>query len=201
MVGIMRAILLSGGMDSIAVAFWKRPEIAITIDYGQRAAEAEILAAKQVASLLRMRHEIISIDCRSIGSGDMSGDTILDVSPVPEWWPFRNQLLITFAAARALTLGVTEIMTGSVASDSSHADGRPTFYELIGRLVKFQEGGIEISVPALNMNTDDLIRKSGIPRDIIAWSHSCHTGDLACGHCRGCIKHYHVMKSLYGEAY
>ena len=36
----MRALLLSGGMDSIALAFWKRPEIAITIDYGQRAAEA-----------------------------------------------------------------------------------------------------------------------------------------------------------------
>lgn len=43
----MKALLLSGGMDSISVAFWKRPEIAISIDYGQRAAEAEITAANR----------------------------------------------------------------------------------------------------------------------------------------------------------
>ena len=35
------ALLLSGGMDSIALAYWKRPDIALTIDYGQAAADAE----------------------------------------------------------------------------------------------------------------------------------------------------------------
>ena len=32
-------LLLSGGMDSIAIAWWKRPQWAITFDYGQTAAE------------------------------------------------------------------------------------------------------------------------------------------------------------------
>lgn len=41
------AILLSGGMDSIALAYWKRPEIAITIDYGQKPAAAEVVASKR----------------------------------------------------------------------------------------------------------------------------------------------------------
>jgi 7-cyano-7-deazaguanine synthase len=121
----MKALLLSGGMDSIAVAFWQRPEIAITIDYGQRAAGAEITAASQVAKEIGMQHEIIAIDCRAIGSGDMAGNDALRVAPVPEWWPFRNQLLVTFAAARGIVLGVTELMTGSVSSDGTHADGRP----------------------------------------------------------------------------
>ena len=40
-------IALSGGMDSICLAWWKRPESAITIDYGQLAASAEIAAAAQ----------------------------------------------------------------------------------------------------------------------------------------------------------
>ncbi len=35
------AILLSGGMDSIALAYWKRPELAITINYGQKPFLAE----------------------------------------------------------------------------------------------------------------------------------------------------------------
>lgn len=57
-VGMLRnkkAILLSGGMDSIALAYWLRPEVAITLDYGQKAAEAEIAAAARVAQLLRIR--------------------------------------------------------------------------------------------------------------------------------------------------
>ena len=95
----MRALLLSGGMDSIALAFWKRPEIAITIDYGQRAAEAEVTAARQVARELGIQHEVIAIDCTAIGSGDMAGSIALEIAPVPEWWPFRNQLLVTLYAA------------------------------------------------------------------------------------------------------
>jgi 7-cyano-7-deazaguanine synthase len=41
----MRAVLLSGGMDSIALACWQRPEFAITVDYGQRAAATEVAVA------------------------------------------------------------------------------------------------------------------------------------------------------------
>lgn len=197
----MKALLLSGGMDSISVAFWKRPEIAITIDYGQRAAEAEIAAAGQVAKEIGMQHEIIAIDCRAIGSGDMAGNDALDVAPVPEWWPFRNQLLLTFAAARGIVLGVTELITGSVSSDGTHADGRPEFYEAMDRMTALQEGGIRISAPALDITTAELVRRSGVPRDILAWAHSCHTGNLACGQCRGCVKHYQVTKEIYGVAY
>lgn len=188
-------------MDSIAVAFWQRPEIAITIDYGQRAAEAEITAASQVAKEIGIRHEIIAIDCRTIGSGDMAGNDALGVAPVPEWWPFRNQLLVTFAAARGIVLGVTEVMTGSVSSDGTHADGRPEFYDAMDRVTAVQEGGIRISAPALTMTTAELVLHSGVPREILAWAHSCHTGNLACGQCRGCVKHYQVTKEIYGVAY
>lgn len=197
----MRALLLSGGMDSVALAFWKRPEIAITIDYGQRAAEAEVTAARQVARELGIQHEVIAIDCTSIGSGDMAGSNALEIAPVPEWWPFRNQLLVTFAAARGLVLGVTEIMTGSVASDGTHADGRPGFYQALDAVTSFQEGGIRVTAPALGMTTTELVRLSGVPRQILAWAHSCHTGNLACGQCRGCVKHYKVTKEVYGVAY
>lgn len=197
----MKAVLLSGGMDSISVAFWKRPETAITIDYGQRAAEAEITAASQVAKEIGMQHEIIAIDCRAIGSGDMAGHDALDVAPVPEWWPFRNQLLLTFAAARGIVLGITELMTGSVSSDVTHADGRPEFYDAMDRVTAVQEGGIRISAPALEITTTELVRRSGVPREILAWAHSCHTGNLACGQCRGCVKHYQVTKEIYGVAY
>jgi 7-cyano-7-deazaguanine synthase len=197
----MKALLLSGGMDSIAVAFWKRPDFAITVDYGQQAAQAEISAAAQVAKELDINHEILRIDCRAIGSGDLAGADASEIAPVPEWWPFRNQLLVTFAAARGIGLGVTEIMTGSVASDGSHADGRSGFYEAMDAVTAFQEGGIRVSAPALDMTTAELVRMSGVPHEILAWAHSCHTGNLACGQCRGCVKHYQVTKEVYGVGY
>src|SRR5690349_9850191 len=100
--GTRTAILLSGGIDSIALAYWKRPDLAITIDYGQLPARAEIDAATAAARDLELEHDIVRIDCRSIGSGDLAGTLSHAVAPAPEWWPYRNQLLITIAAAHGL---------------------------------------------------------------------------------------------------
>ncbi|MFG1429344.1 7-cyano-7-deazaguanine synthase [Roseixanthobacter glucoisosaccharinicivorans] len=197
----MKGILLSGGMDSIALAYWQRPDIAFTVDYGQAASKAEIAAAGQIASLLEMRHEIISVDCSSLGSGHMAGTEALDLAPAPEWWPFRNQLLVTLAGMRAVAIGVTELMVGSVASDDVHADGRRPFYEAIDGLMRLQEGELRVTAPALGLTTAALVRISGVPQSALAWAHSCHVGDLACGVCRGCVKHYEVTGELTGRAY
>lgn len=197
----MKAVLLSGGVDSIALTFWRRPEYAITIDYGQRAAATELAVAAEVARSLGVRHEILRVDCSTLGSGDMAGAAASAHAPVPEWWPFRNQLLLTLAGMRAVAIGVDELMVGSVVSDGSHADGRPEFYAAMDAVMAMQEGAVRVSAPALAMTTVELVRASGAPRDLIAWAHSCHTGPLACGACRGCVKHYEVMKELYGEPY
>lgn len=197
----MRALLLSGGMDSIALAYWKRPDLAFTIDYGQAPAPAEIAAARQVCDELEIDHHVIRADCSSLGSGDMVNTAPLDVAPVPEWWPFRNQLLVTLAGMRAVSLGVRTLIVGSVASDGLHADGRAEFYDAIDALMGLQEGRLAVEAPALNMTTADLVEQSGIPRSLLAWAHSCHLGPLACGACRGCVKHYEVTKQLYGDPY
>ena len=57
-----QALLLSGGMDSISVAWWLRPALALTIDYGQLAATAEIQAARAVCLQLEIPHEGITVD-------------------------------------------------------------------------------------------------------------------------------------------
>ncbi|WP_202807138.1 7-cyano-7-deazaguanine synthase [Sphingobium sp. DC-2] len=197
----MKAVLLSGGVDSIALTYWQRPEYAITIDYGQRAADTEVATAAHVAGVLGVRHEIIRIDCSSLGSGDMAVQPASLHAPVPEWWPFRNQLLITLAGMRAASIGVDELMLGSVASDGTHADGRPEFFSQADALMAMQEGAIRVTAPAIGMSTTELVHHSKAPREIIGWAHSCHTGPLACGGGRGCIKHYEVMGDLYGEPY
>jgi 7-cyano-7-deazaguanine synthase len=197
----MIGVLLSGGMDSIALAYWKRPDIAFTIDYGQRAAEAEIEASTRVAAELGLRHEILRVDCGPLGSGDMAGSAALDNAPASDWWPYRNQLLITLAAMRGVGLGVKQLFLGTVQSDEIHADGREAFYRAIDAVMALQEGEIRIEAPALALSTVELIHRAQVPEALIAWAHSCHTGNLACGTCRGCVKHYYVTREVFGHAY
>ena len=161
-----KAILLSGGMDSIALAYWKHPDIAITIDYGQKTAEAEIKSATAVAKILNVEHHIISINGSSLGSGSLSDNASLPEAPSFEWWPYRNQLIVTIAAMEAIKLGVEEIMVGTVKSDSAYKDGTKEFYEQLNTLMALQEGGIKIS------------------------------SNTPCGRCRSCMKYREVKASL-----
>jgi 7-cyano-7-deazaguanine synthase len=195
-----KAILLSGGIDSIALAYWQKPAIAFTLNYGQAPAEAEIRASSVVAKALNIGHYILQIDCSSLGSGDLLNQEALDVSPSSEWWPYRNQMLITLAAMKAISLGVTELMTASVKSDGFHKDGTRKFYTLMNDLVAYQEGAMKISSPAIDMTSVELVRHSQVPNNILYWAHSCHTANVPCGYCRGCNKYRQVMHELQSKS-
>lgn len=190
------AILLSGGMDSISLAYWKRPDIALTVDYGQLSALGEIQAARVVSRNLGIPHEVISVNCRELGSGDLAGTPHLESAPATEWWPFRNQLLLTLAGMRVIPLGVNRLIFGSVKTDSFHRDGTAEFFDKVSEVFSLQEGRLTVSAPAIHLTTAELVRISGIPRSLLAWAHSCHISRYACGHCGGCAKYYSVMKEL-----
>ena len=191
-----KAILLSGGMDSIALSYWLRPKIAITLDYGQKAAEAEIKVASHIAEILGMKHHIIRVDCSSLGSGDLVGSDPISDAPVTEWWPYRNQMLVTLALMKAIQLGVSELMVGSVKTDSQHTDGTKEFYSKLSDVVAMQEGNIIVTAPAIDMTTMELVRKSGVPENILLFAHSCHTSNQPCGKCHGCMKYMYVKNQL-----
>jgi 7-cyano-7-deazaguanine synthase len=191
-----KAILLSGGMDSIALAFWKRPSVAITVDYGQLPAETEIRTSKVIVEALDMEHHVIRVNCADLGSGDLINTSQLQSAPSSEWWPYRNQLLLTLALMKGIKLGVKEIMVASVKSDGFHADGTQKFYELANSLSEYQESNIKITAPCIHLNTVELIKTSGVPQDLLFWAHSCHKSNVACGNCRGCKKYIQVMNEL-----
>lgn len=195
------AILLSGGMDSIAVAYWQKPDMAITIDYGQKPAAAEIRASAAAAEVLGLDHHIVHADLSALGSGDMAGLGALPVAPVREWWPFRNQMLITIAAMKGITAGVQRLLIGTLRTDEVHADGKIDFVEAMDNVLRRQEGEMRIEAPAIGLSALELIRTSRVPLDILAWAHSCHVGEYACGLCRGCRKHYETLVQLGVEPY
>jgi 7-cyano-7-deazaguanine synthase len=184
-------------MDSLALAWWLRPPYAFTVDYGQAAAAGEVRAAVQACAELGIAHEVLVVDASSLGSGDLAGRPPLAAAPVREWWPFRNQFLLTVAGMRAVALGVQRLLAGSVAADGAHRDGTAAFYDHADRLFAMQEGGIRIEAPAIALTTAALVRRAGAPRSFMAWAHSCHTGPFACGACRGCWKQAEVEAELW----
>jgi 7-cyano-7-deazaguanine synthase len=192
----MKILLLSGGYDSTALAWLERPGLALTVDYGQLPARGEIRASRAICTALEIQHEVLTLRSRELGSGDLAGRPALTSAPSSEWWPFRNQLLLTVASMRALQRNARSIIIGTVNTDSFHADGRSEFIHHFNRLLAVQEGGLTAEAPCIERSTVELIRFSQIPREILAWCHSCHVAEWACGSCRGCLKALAVRIAL-----
>lgn len=189
-------LLLSGGIDSVSIAWWLRPQVAITIDYGQIAAAAEINASAAICRQLAIQHEILRIDCSSLGSGDMAATHASVHAAASDWWPYRNQLLVTLSAMRGLELGVEKILLGTVKSDGTHRDGTLEFVDAMSQLLALQEGNLWVEAPAIALSSIELARLARIPLETLAWAHSCHKADVSCGNCRGCNKYFETFRAL-----
>lgn len=190
-------LLLSGGLDSTALAHVLRPPLCVVVDYGQRCARAETRAATAVCRALDLRLLSVRIDLGEIGAGLLLDERRLQGAPSPEWWPYRNQLLVTAGASIALRENLTRIIVGSVATDGNrHVDGTAAFYELLDRLMSMQEGAIRVIAPALHLSTAQLITESGLGEDVLGWTVSCHRADYPCGACPGCRKRTEVLAEI-----
>jgi 7-cyano-7-deazaguanine synthase len=185
-------------MDSAALLWWRRPEMAIFIDYGQRPANAERAGAEAVAREAGVPLETIAIDLSPIGSGSLTVREALPIAPSAEWWPYRNQLLVTMAAAVALqrNMGIDTILIGSVLEDRLNRDGTREFRDALDTLLRQQEGGIGLDAPASALSSVDLVRTSAIPPRVLGWTHSCFISNVPCLKCRGCRKHLGVLDEL-----
>ncbi|MBX3532677.1 MAG: 7-cyano-7-deazaguanine synthase, partial [Rhizobiaceae bacterium] len=85
---------------------------------------------------------------------------------------------------------------GALRTDGFHSDGRRKFVDALSALLEMQEGGLRLQAPAASYSAEELVRVSCISLDVLAWSHSCHVSDYACGYCRGCRKHYETMQAI-----
>ena len=191
-----KLLLMSGGVDSAALAAYCRPSLCLTIDYGQNSAKSEIAAARQICADLELQHETFRVDISPFGLGDMSASSPSTNSQHSEFWPFRNQFLITVGALVANKFNLNTVLIGTVKSDSRHRDGSLEFIEILNSLLQTQEGDISLDAPAIAMTTQQLIRLSGIRMNTLGWTYSCHKSDIACGNCHGCFKHSEVLNEF-----
>ena len=174
-----------------------KPDMALTIDYGQIAAPRELRAATHIASLLGMSHRVIEVPLGHLGSGELAGvPSNNGRGSVSEHWPFRNQTLLTIAAMALVNCGLKELTIGTVVTDNVHNDGTPDFLRAMERLLQTQLAGFTLNAPASGLTTYDLVLRSGVSRDLLGWTFSCHRAEIACGTCRGCNKSLELFARL-----
>jgi 7-cyano-7-deazaguanine synthase len=110
--------------------------------------------------------------------------------------PCRNQLLLTLAAPWALERGIDTLILGIIASNHLHGDGSAEFVNAMNALFNVQGIAITVEAPAVGLSKAELLRRSGVPLEIVAMGHSCQTGEYACGYCRACNAHRAVVEEL-----
>lgn len=136
MARLKSVVLLSGGLDSVANLFFTRefdePVLAITADYGQKAAVKEIQASKKLCELWDVRHEVLNLKWMAGGSAltdsasiptlqrDQLDDRNIALQTAKAVWvPNRNGVLANVAASYAEKLGCSRVVLGFNAEEAA----------------------------------------------------------------------------------
>lgn len=182
-----KGILLSGGIESIILAYEINPSLAITINYGQESFKSELKASQYICERLSINHEIIVVDISKV---------LVKLDNSEEWIPFRNQFIITVASILCIQKKIKKLYIGSVLEDNKFKDGSQGFVERMNSLLSSQEGNIKLIAPYINISIFDLIKRIDIPLNLISIAHSCTKSNIPCGQCQSCCKYYEVFELL-----
>lgn len=197
-------ILLSGGLDSTVsatiAAKKTKPILALTIDYGQRAAKMEILASKRICRSLKIKHKIIKLPffkefkkC-SLITNYGSINTLKKI-----WIPNRNALFISIAASFAEYYKADLIVTGfNLEEAQEFPDNTKDFIDAINRTLQLSTLK-KIKVVSYVANYDKKeIYKLGLKYKVpLKYIYSCYLGGKKmCGKCPSCKKLLKAIKKF-----
>ena len=208
-------ILLSGGLDSSAnLAFadhFDKPVLALTIDYGQKAAKPELIAAKKIADYYNVPHQVLDLKwLGALGGSALTSQTIkmpgiandkLDdletatASAKQVWVPNRNGLFINAAAAIAESMKVKQVVVGFNKEEAAtFPDNSSQFLGVATLALRYSTGnGVKVGCYTdMMMKTEIVAALRNLPKKFpfeLVWS--CYQGgEKMCGECESCKRYY-----------
>lgn len=203
-------ILLSGGLDSVcslaAIKDDYEVEMALTFDYGQKAAEKEIKAAKNICDYYGIAHRVIPLSWLEIitQTALVSNTDIpmLDESELDDisttmktmdsvWVPNRNGLFINIAASFADSFEYDVIVFGANKEEgATFKDNTKDFVEAINlSLDNSTNYPVEVIAPLIELDKNSIV-KLAIEKDVpLKFVRSCYLDeDKQCGLCESCVR-------------
>ena len=206
---IKSVILMSGGLDSLAaLGFVKEKygiELALTFDYGQKAAIQEIEASKKICEFYNIKNKVIKLDwLKEITQTSLvSSEENIPVnhfgtaeSAKSVWVPNRNGLFLNIAASFADSFGFDYIIFGANKDEGkTFSDNTEEFRNEISKVFEFSTlKHPKVIAPLINYSKNDIVKiamDNNIPLELV-WS--CYReGNMHCGVCESCN---HLKKAL-----
>ncbi len=189
-------LLLSGGLDSLVAAYAARaehpPALAITFDYGQRAAAPELRTALEVCADLGAQHRLIKLPWLARLAPPAVADPSSDLSAATDesvWVPARNAVFISIAASFAEALGCEAIVCGFNAEEAAtFPDNSPEFVRRCDAMLELAtRNAPKVVSPTLELTKAEIVRlggELGAPLHLV-WS--CYgAGPEHCWECASC---------------
>lgn len=203
-------VLLSAGLDSTvnayeAIKHHHEVVLALTFNYGQRAAKKEIEAAAKIAAHLKIPHKVVDlpwfkdfnkssllVEDQEVPTGAQVSIDNLERSEETAksvWVPNRNGIFLNIAAAYAEALGAHAVIPGFNAEEAvTFPDNSKEFMEQATRSMKYSTSNhVTVGCYTIHMKKPDIVRLGQglkIPWELI-WP--CYfSGDKWCGQCESC---------------
>ncbi len=205
-------VLLSGGLDS-AVNLKRALDdggvaLALTFDYGQRAARREAAAAAVMCRQLEVRHRVVALPWLA----EICATALVDQGkPVPKvqvcdlgeravtegetadrvWVPNRNGVLVNAAAAFAEYLGASSVVAGFNAEEAAtFPDNSADFVAAANAALAFStRGKVSVKCYTHDLTKVEIVRMGreiGAPLPLV-WS-CYHGGSEHCWECESCAR-------------
>lgn len=204
-------VLLSGGLDStvamVAAMQNSYIKLALTFDYGQRAAQREAEAAASIARHYGIKHRVMAVDLlkeitttalvdRAKSVPILTMDRLDDEGVTRDtagkvWVPNRNGLFINIAAAFADSMGCEQVVVGFNAEEgTTFPDNTPEYMAAASLALSYStQNGVKVISPTVTFTKPAMValgRQLNVPFRLI-WS-CYHGAELMCGECESCLR-------------
>lgn len=216
----MRSIvLLSGGLDStVSLAQALREtevSLCLTFDYGQRAANKEIIAAKNIAGHYGIYHQVFELpflkevtttalvkEDQEIPEPPVSGlddyeQGLYNAARV--WVPNRNGIFINIAATIAEARHCGIVVTGFNREEAgTFPDNSFAFVKAINDALAYSTlNQVKVISYTQQLDKEEIVQLGGLLK--VPWEYiwSCYFGgEDMCGRCESCRRFYRAWQGL-----
>ncbi len=212
---VKSVVLLSSGLDSTVNLYRAAKEskvvMAITFDYGQRAAAREINFASQLAARLEVPHRVIELPWFKDFTASSLVNREMDVpttsvaidsfeastnSAKAVWVPNRNGIFLNIGAAFAESVDAKWLIPGFNAEEATTFPDNSEDYLQAATKSLYYSTGNQVQVKCFTTALDKteivkLGRTLGVPFELV-WT--CYFGgEKPCGQCEPCQRFSRAM--------
>ncbi len=208
-------VLLSSGLDSTVNLYEARERsevcLALTFDYGQRAAEREISHAKKITAQLNIPHKVIRLDwfkdftktslvdrSKRVPTESVKIDSLQASLETAEavWVPNRNGIFLNIGGAFAEGLGAKWLVPGfNVEEAATFPDNSQAYLEACTDAFRFStKNKVEVKCFTTSLDKTQIVARGKqlkVPFDLI-WV--CYLGEeRPCGDCESCRRYNRAL--------